>query len=194
MAANNVISHVDAMYQPMKQYSNPPFLNQGLNQNSFFQQRPNYNLQQVSQVHHSDTYHQSESHNYQPRFSSHRHFHKSDSRSSDEGLQKGTEIFVGNLCLDVNNEDLVEFFADCGEIATVRIHNQAQNRKCYAFVRFRTKDQLKQALQKNGLMLKGRKLKITKSNENSTIFIGNIRKTWTNEEVEIKVRRIVRLS
>lgn len=39
-------------------------------------------------------------------------------------------------------------------------------------------------------MVKGRKIKVTKSNENSTIFIGNIRKTWTSEEVETKVRRI----
>ena len=29
--------------------------------------------------------------------------------------------------------------------------------------------------------------------ENSTIFIGNIRKNWINEEVEIKVKRIVNL-
>lgn len=50
---------------------------------------------------------------------------------------------------------------------------------------------LRQALEKNMQVLKGRKMKVTKSNENSTIFIGNIRKNWTNEEVETKVRRIV---
>jgi hypothetical protein len=50
---------------------------------------------------------------------------------------------------------------------------------------------LKNALNKNLPPLKGRKLKVTKSNENSTIFIGNIRKNWTNQDVEIKVKRIV---
>lgn len=42
-------------------------------------------------------------------------------------------------------------------------------------------------------LIKGRKIKVTKSNENSTIFIGNIRKNWTVSDVEMKVRRIVNL-
>jgi hypothetical protein len=53
------------------------------------------------------------------------------------------------------------------------------------------KEMLIEALNKNMMILKGRKMKVTKSNENSTIFIGNIRKNWTNHDVEIKVRRIV---
>jgi hypothetical protein len=52
---------------------------------------------------------------------------------------------------------------------------------------------LREGLNKNMMILKGRKMKVTKSNENSTIFIGNIRKNWTNSDVEIKVRRIVRI-
>jgi hypothetical protein len=54
------------------------------------------------------------------------------------------------------------------------------------------KDMLKEALNKNMMILKGRKMKVTKSNENSTIFIGNIRKNWTNSDVEVKVKRIVK--
>jgi hypothetical protein len=50
---------------------------------------------------------------------------------------------------------------------------------------------LRGALTKNMCIIKGRKMKVTKSNENSTIFIGNIRKNWTRQEVETKVRRIV---
>jgi hypothetical protein len=67
-----------------------------------------------------------------------------------------------------------------------------QTKKCYAFIRFLTKEMLKNALNKNLALLKGRKVKVTKSNENSTIFIGNIRKNWTNQDVETKVKRIVR--
>jgi len=40
-------------------------------------------------------------------------------------------------------------------------------------------------------IINGRKIKLTKSNENSTIFIGNIRKNWLKADVETKVRRIV---
>lgn len=53
------------------------------------------------------------------------------------------------------------------------------------------KGDLRNGLAKNGDLINNRKIKVTKSNENSTIFIGNIRKNWTNEEVEIKIRRIV---
>ncbi len=72
------------------------------------------------------------------------------------------------------------------------MHKNIQTKKCYAFIRFLNKEMLKNALNKNLPPLKGRKLKVTKSNENSTIFIGNIRKNWTNQDVEIKVKRIVR--
>ncbi len=105
--------------------------------------------------------------------------------------KKGTELFIGNLSLETVESDLLQLFSDCGEVIEVRIHKQVQVKKCYAFVRFQNKDQMRNALDKNGVTLKGRKLKITKSNENSTIFIGNIRKNWINEEVEIKVKRIV---
>ena len=52
---------------------------------------------------------------------------------------------------------------------------------------------LRAAINKNMTVLKGRKMKITKSNENSTIFIGNIRKNWKNADIEAKVKRIVSL-
>jgi len=52
---------------------------------------------------------------------------------------------------------------------------------------------LKAAINMNMTVLKGRKMKITKSNENSTIFIGNIRKNWKNADIESKVKRIVSL-
>ena len=51
---------------------------------------------------------------------------------------------------------------------------------------------LRPGLNKNGDTIRGRRIKVTKSNENSTIFIGNIRKNWTNTDVELKIRRIVR--
>jgi hypothetical protein len=71
------------------------------------------------------------------------------------------------------------------------VHKNEQNKKCYAFLRFGDKEMVKSALNKNMSTIRGRKIKVTKSNENSTIFIGNIRKNWTTTDVELKVRRIV---
>ena len=51
---------------------------------------------------------------------------------------------------------------------------------------------IKIGLDKNMSTVRGRKIKVTKSNENSTIFVGNIRKNWGNDEVEGKIRRIVK--
>lgn len=49
----------------------------------------------------------------------------------------------------------------------------------------------KDALSKNNDMLNERNIVVTKSNENSTIFIGNLKKTWNKQEVNEKVKRIV---
>ena len=46
------------------------------------------------------------------------------------------------------------------------------------------------ALKLDSTLLNNRHIKVTKSNENANIFIGNIRKTWTQEELETKIRRI----
>lgn len=35
-------------------------------------------------------------------------------------IKKGTELFVGNLCFETNEEDLYENFKECGEIIDVR--------------------------------------------------------------------------
>ncbi len=104
--------------------------------------------------------------------------------------QRGTEIFIGNLSIDTEEDDLRKLFTEFGDILDIRIH-KTQTKKCYAFVRFLTKEQAKLAISKNGVILNFRQIKVTKSNDNSTIFIGNIRKNWTNNEIESKVRRIV---
>lgn len=109
--------------------------------------------------------------------------------SSSSNL-RGTEIFIGNLAIDTEEGEIKKLFQEFGDILDVRIH-KAQNKKCYAFVRFLTKEQAKSALVKNGVVLNFRQIKVTKSNDNTTIFIGNIRKNWTNNDVEVKVRRIV---
>ena len=103
---------------------------------------------------------------------------------------KGTELFIGNLNIDITEETLYDNFKSFGEIIDVRIHKNPTTKKCYGFIRYTTRESTNKALELNLSNLQGRQIKVTKSNENSTIFIGNIRKTWNKEDVETKVRRI----
>jgi RNA recognition motif-containing protein len=104
--------------------------------------------------------------------------------------EKGCELFIGNLNITTEKEDLNTLFSPYGEISDIRIHKNEENKKCYAFVRFSSKESANLALKLDSTLLNNRHIKVTKSNENATIFIGNIRKTWTKEELETKIRRI----
>ena len=104
--------------------------------------------------------------------------------------EKGCELFIGNLNISTEKEDLNSLFNPFGEITDIRIHKNEENKKCYAFVRFSSKESATSALKLDSSLLNNRRIKVTKSNENATIFIGNIRKTWTKEELETKIRRI----
>ena len=104
--------------------------------------------------------------------------------------EKGCELFIGNLNISIEKEELNNIFSPFGEITDIRIHKNEENKKCYAFVRFASKESANSALKLDSTLLNNRYIKVTKSNENATIFIGNIRKTWTKEELETKIRRI----
>ena len=113
-----------------------------------------------------------------------------DQSSSITKKEKGCELFIGNLNISTEKEDLNSVFSQYGEITDIRIHKNEENKKCYAFVRFSTKESANLALKLDSTRLNNRNIKVTKSNENATIFIGNIRKSWTKEELETKIRRI----
>ena len=104
--------------------------------------------------------------------------------------EKGCELFIGNLNISTEKDDLMKLFRPYGNITDIRIHKNEDNKKCYAFVRYSTKEMANNALKLDSTSLNNRHIKVTKSNENATIFIGNIRKTWTQEELETKIRRI----
>ena len=114
----------------------------------------------------------------------------SQEQLSIQKKEKGCELFIGNLNISTEKEDLNSLFSPYGEIIDIRIHKNEENKKCYAFVRFSSKESANLALKLDSTLLNNRHIKVTKSNENATIFIGNIRKTWTKEELETKIRRI----
>ena len=109
---------------------------------------------------------------------------------SGQKKEKGCELFIGNLNINTEKEELNNLFSPFGEITDIRIHKNEENKKCYAFVRFSSRESATSALKLDSSLLNNRHIKVTKSNENATIFIGNIRKTWTKEELETKIRRI----
>ena len=118
------------------------------------------------------------------------YYPQNQEQSSITKKEKGCELFIGNLNITTEKEDLNNLFSKYGEITDIRIHKNEENKKCYAFVRFSTKESANLALKLDSTRLNSRNIKVTKSNENATIFIGNIRKSWTKEELETKIRRI----
>ncbi|KAF5795239.1 putative RNA recognition motif domain, nucleotide-binding alpha-beta plait domain superfamily [Helianthus annuus] len=107
--------------------------------------------------------------------------------SPDNKKEKGTELYVGKLDKNVVEEDLVNIFQQFGELKSTRIVRKPNNNKSkgFAFVRFASVDQAKRALSelKDGVEVRGKRVVISASQDNDTLYLGNICKTWTKEQV-----------
>ncbi|KAJ9553158.1 hypothetical protein OSB04_017203 [Centaurea solstitialis] len=105
----------------------------------------------------------------------------------DDKKEKNIEIYVGKLDKDTVEEDLVNAFQQYGELESTRIvRNSTTNKsKGFAFIRFASVDQAKRALSdlKDGVEVRGKRVMISASQNNDTLYLGNICKTWTREEV-----------
>ena len=127
--------------------------------------------------------------------------------------RKEFEVFVGGLDKDASEEDLRKVFSSVGEVTEVRLMMNPQTRKNkgFAFLRFATVEQAKRAVSelKNPVVwyiylnfvvckfllhiylndlqhlfqVKGKQCGVTPSQDNDTLFLGNICKTWTKEAV-----------
>ncbi|KAH7443544.1 hypothetical protein KP509_02G039700 [Ceratopteris richardii] len=103
--------------------------------------------------------------------------------------EHGSEVFVGNISKDTMEDDLREFCAACGDIFEVRVMRDKDRldsaNKGFAFVTFSKKEYAQKAIETlNDCELKGRKLRISPSQLKNKLFIGNIPKSWGNEELE----------
>lgn len=98
-------------------------------------------------------------------------------------------MFVGGLQQSVTEELIREVFGKFGEIVEVRIMtDQNGNKKGYGFVRFTTREAaLKAQKEKNGMILQGKKIGVAPSLDQDIIFLGNLKKEWTQEELEAMV-------
>ncbi|KAI3517594.1 hypothetical protein L1887_16809 [Cichorium endivia] len=105
----------------------------------------------------------------------------------DNKKDKDIEIYVGRLDKNTVEDDLVNVFQQFGELKSTRIvRNSTTNKsKGFAFIRFASPDQAKRALSelKDGVEVRGKHVKISKSQDNHKLYLGNINKTWKKEEV-----------
>lgn len=76
-------------------------------------------------------------------------------------------IFCGNLPIDVQENAIHEFFADCGKIKGVRVvrDNATGAGKGFAFVAFDSRDGVELALEKDGSELCGRPARIMRAGQ-----------------------------
>ncbi|WCJ32589.1 Heterogeneous nuclear ribonucleoprotein Q [Euphorbia peplus] len=106
-------------------------------------------------------------------------------------IKKEYEIFVGGLDQEAREEDVKRIFEKIGEVVEVRLHkNLSMNRsKGYAFVKYADKEHVKRALSemKNPVIC-GKRCGTAPSDDNDTLFLGNICNTWTKEAIRRKLK------
>ncbi|KAI3943854.1 hypothetical protein MKW92_046694 [Papaver armeniacum] len=72
------------------------------------------------------------------------------------------KLFVGNLSFSLEQEDLVEFFKDAGQIVNVQFATDGDGRfKGHAIVEFATEESVQKALERNGQNLMGKSVKLS---------------------------------
>ncbi|KAH7519943.1 hypothetical protein FEM48_Zijuj08G0091000 [Ziziphus jujuba var. spinosa] len=106
-------------------------------------------------------------------------------------IKKEREIFVGGLDRDAVEEDVRRVFEKIGEIVQVRLHKSSSTNKNkgYAFVEYTKKEHARRALleMKNPVIC-GKRCGTAPSEDNDTLFLGNICNTWTKEAIKQKLK------
>lgn len=105
----------------------------------------------------------------------------------------GSEVYVGGIPHDVSEEDLRGFCKSVGEVTEIRIMKgkDSGDNKGYAFVTFRTKELASKAIEElNNSDLEGRKIKCSTAQAKHRLFIGNVPKSWGEEDMKKVVTEI----
>ncbi|OVA14772.1 RNA recognition motif domain [Macleaya cordata] len=98
----------------------------------------------------------------------------------------GSEVFIGGIPREVTEEDLRGLCEPIGEIAEVRLMKDKDTgeSKGYAFITFKTKELAQEAIEEfHNKEFKGRTLRCSLSQAKHRLFIGNIPKSWTEEDL-----------
>ncbi|KAL5792155.1 hypothetical protein ACOSP7_000749 [Xanthoceras sorbifolium] len=102
----------------------------------------------------------------------------------------GSEVFIGGLPKDALEEDLRDLCEPIGEVFEVRLMKDKDSgeSKGFAFVAFRSKELAQKAIEElHSKEFKGKILRCSLSETKNRLFIGNIPKSWTEDEF----RRII---
>ncbi|KAF7487739.1 RNA-binding protein 34 [Sarcoptes scabiei] len=85
-----------------------------------------------------------------------------DTIENDRTYDHSKSLFLGNLSFKASEEELREFFNDCGPIQSIRIVRDSQTGigKGFGYVNFKSNDSLVLALEKNGNLFKNREIRI----------------------------------
>lgn len=98
----------------------------------------------------------------------------------------GSEVFVGGLPREATEEDLRELCEPCGEIFEVKLVKDKEKResKGFAFVTFIAKDAAQKAIEElQDKEFKGKTLRCSLSQVKHRLFIGNVPKNLTEDEI-----------
>ena len=75
-----------------------------------------------------------------------------------------TTIHVGNINYKTTEEDLKNFFSDCGEIKSISIAKNKEGNSCgFAYIDFESESGVEKSLKKNGEILNDREIKVAKN-------------------------------
>ncbi|KAG1359137.1 heterogeneous nuclear ribonucleoprotein Q [Cocos nucifera] len=98
----------------------------------------------------------------------------------------GSEVFIGGLLRDATVEDLRELCEDFGEIHDVRLvkDKDTGESKGFAFITFTNKDAAQKAIEElHDKEFKGRTLRCSLSQVKHRLFVGNVPKSLSEEEL-----------
>ncbi|KAG6663742.1 heterogeneous nuclear ribonucleoprotein Q [Carya illinoinensis] len=97
----------------------------------------------------------------------------------------GSEVFIGGLPRDAQEEDLRNLCEPIGEIIEVRLMKDKEtgDAKGYAFIAFKTKEVAQKAIEEiHNKDFKGKNLRCSLSETKHRLFIGNVPKSLTEDE------------
>lgn len=82
--------------------------------------------------------------------------------SGNRTVSGRSSVFVGNVPVDTNEDELEELFQECGKIESVRIvrENKSDTERAIAYVNFETREAIAQAIKKNNTELRGQNLRV----------------------------------
>ncbi|KAE8660353.1 nuclear transcription factor Y subunit B-8 [Hibiscus syriacus] len=105
----------------------------------------------------------------------------------------GSEVYIGGIPHDVSQEDLKGFCKSVGKVTEVRIMKgkDSSENKGFAFVTFRSVELANKAIDElNNAEFKGKKIRCSTSQSKHRLFIGNIPRSWGEEDLRKVVSKV----